>query len=130
MVPIYRYYFFIFCLTKRNKSQGEKPYPFFLRSKSLRSSTRKICISLLFAKTNRTTTNVCVCLFNSIPLFLSKNQLTQQSNRFFKCLYKNIDFFKCIIKSKRCSNGSGYIIKLANRLCTVMSRTDSHTIFV
>jgi hypothetical protein len=44
------YFYFFFVLKQRNKIQGEKPYPFFLPSKSLRSTTRKICISLLFAK--------------------------------------------------------------------------------
>ncbi len=58
-----RYHFFIFfCLTKRNKSQGEKPYPFFLRTKRLRNAARKNCISLLFAKAFRTLTNVCIVL--------------------------------------------------------------------
>jgi hypothetical protein len=33
-VFILNVFYFFFCLTKRNKSQGEKPYPFFLRTKA------------------------------------------------------------------------------------------------
>ena len=100
-VPIHRDFYFFFVLKQRNKIQGEKPYPFFLRLKNLRNSARKICISLLFAKTSRTLTNICVCLFNSIPLKVSKNQIKLQftiiqavfkSGRLSDVFFKIIEF--------------------------------------
>jgi esterase/lipase len=66
--------FYFLLLDQKKQKSRRKAISIFSSHKNLRSTTRKICISLLFAKTSRTLTNVCVGLYNSISLKASTNK--------------------------------------------------------
>ena len=96
----YRFLFFL-CLETKKQNSRRKAISIFSSRENLRNSARKICISLLFAKTSRTLTNICVCLFNSITLKVSKNQIKLQftiiqavfkSGRLSDVFFKIIEF--------------------------------------
>jgi hypothetical protein len=66
--------FYFLLLNQKKQKSKRKAISIFSSHKGLRSSTRKICISLLFAKTSRTLTNVCIGLHELISLKTTRNK--------------------------------------------------------